>query len=82
MADVEKIQKKMSDKDQGEDQGNDGKVGSEEFTNLQKKVERLENSVGNIVNKIDAVLLKLEDMERAKSKRREAAGRMIADKSG
>lgn len=77
---MEKIQKKMTDRD--EEQTSDGKVGSEEFTNLQKKVEKLENSVGNIINKIDAVLVKLEDMERAKSRRREAAGKMIDDKSG
>jgi len=62
--------------DDGE--GGDG-VGatSEEFILLQRRVDRMENSIGSIVTKIDAVLVKLEAMERAKTKRRETMGKLL-----
>ena len=50
---------------------------SEEFTLLQRRVDRMEHSIGSIVSKIDAVLVKLEAMERAKAKRRETMGKLL-----
>ena len=44
---------------------------------LQRRVDRMENSIGSIVTKIDAVLVKLEAMERAKTKRRETMGKLL-----
>lgn len=49
----------------------------EEFTLLQRRVDRMEHSIGSIVSKIDAVLVKLEAMERAKAKRRETMSKML-----
>jgi len=37
----------------------------------------MEHSIGSIVSKIDAVLVKLETMERAKAKRRETMGKLL-----
>jgi len=37
----------------------------------------MENSIGSIVTKIDAVLVKLEAMERAKTRRRETMGKLL-----
>ena len=37
----------------------------------------MEHSIGSIVSKIDAVIVKLEAMERAKLKRRETMGRLL-----
>jgi len=54
-----------------------GGVPSEEFTLLQRRVDRMEHSIGSIVSKIDAVLIKLEAMERAKAKRRETMGKLL-----
>lgn len=59
-----------------DDEGGMG-IRSEEFELLQRRVDRLENSIGSIVSKIDSVLVKLEAMERAKAKRRETIGKMI-----
>jgi len=52
-------------------------VAQEEFMLLQRRVDRMEHSIGNIVSKIDAVLVKLESMERAKAKRRETMGKLL-----
>lgn len=37
----------------------------------------MEHSIGSIVSKIDAVIVKLEGMERAKLKRRDVLGRLL-----
>lgn len=37
----------------------------------------MEHSIGSIVSKIDAVIVKLETMERAKVKRRDVLGRLL-----
>lgn len=37
----------------------------------------MEHSIGSIVSKIDAVLVKLEAMEKAKLKRRENMGKLL-----
>ena len=37
----------------------------------------MEHSIGSIVSKIDAVIVKLEAMERAKLKRRETMGKLL-----
>ncbi len=37
----------------------------------------MEHSIGSIVSKIDAVLVKLEAMEKAKSKRRETMSKIL-----
>jgi len=57
--------------------GGGGGVPSEEFTLLQRRVDRMEHSIGSIVSKIDTVLVKLEAMERAKAKRRETMGKLL-----
>ncbi|PAA56728.1 hypothetical protein BOX15_Mlig009305g2 [Macrostomum lignano] len=49
----------------------------DEFTTLSRRVDRMEHSIGGIVNRIDSVLLKLESMERAKLKRRETMSRLL-----
>ena len=52
-------------------------VAYEEFTVLSRRVDRMEHSIGSIVSKIDAVLVKLEAMEKAKLKRRETMGKIL-----
>ncbi|XP_052054362.1 polycystin-2 [Apodemus sylvaticus] len=52
-------------------------VSYEEFQVLVRRVDRMEHSIGSIVSKIDAVIVKLEIMERAKLKRREVLGRLL-----
>lgn len=52
-------------------------VSCEEFTVLSRRVDRMEHSIGSIVSKIDAVLVKLEAMEKAKIKRRETMAKML-----
>lgn len=52
-------------------------ISYEEFTVIQRRVERLEHSIGSIVSKIDAVLLKLEGMEKGKVKRRETMSKIL-----
>lgn len=42
-----------------------------------RRVDRMEHSIGSIVSKIDAVIVKLEAMERAKLKRRDVLGRLL-----
>jgi len=44
---------------------------------LMRRVDRMEHSIGSIVSKIDAVIVKLEVMERAKLKRRDVLGRLL-----
>lgn len=44
---------------------------------LVRRVERMEHSIGSIVSKMDAVIVKLEAMERAKLKRRDVLGRLL-----
>lgn len=44
---------------------------------LMRRVDRMEHSIGSIVSKIDAVIVKLEAMERAKLKRRDVLGRLL-----
>ncbi|PAA75824.1 hypothetical protein BOX15_Mlig005060g3, partial [Macrostomum lignano] len=57
-------------------------VSPAEFQVLVKRVDRVEMSIGDIVQKIDSVLLKLELMERAKLRRREAMTRVLDALSG
>jgi polycystin 2 len=52
-------------------------VTHEEFSMLQRRVDRMEHSIGSIVSKIDAVLVKLEAMEQTKARRRETVGRLL-----
>ena len=40
-------------------------------------MDRVEHSIGSIVSKIDAVLLKLEAMDKAKIKRRETMTKLL-----
>ncbi|MBN3309464.1 PKD2 protein, partial [Amia calva] len=54
-----------------------GGVSYEEFQVLVRRVDRMEHSIGSIVSKIDAVIVKLEAMERAKLKRRDVLGRLL-----
>uniref|UniRef100_A0ABM5GK99 Polycystin-2 n=1 Tax=Pogona vitticeps TaxID=103695 RepID=A0ABM5GK99_9SAUR len=52
-------------------------VSYEEFQVLVRRVDRMEHSIGSIVSKIDAVIVKLETMERAKLKRKEVLGKLL-----
>ncbi|XP_076830129.1 polycystin-2 isoform X2 [Brachyhypopomus gauderio] len=74
-----------SEEDDDEDSGHSsrrrgsssGGVSYEEFQVLVRRVDRMEHSIGSIVSKIDAVIVKLEAMERAKMKRKELLGRLL-----
>ncbi|KAM8938978.1 polycystin-2 isoform 2-T2 [Pelodytes ibericus] len=74
-----------SEEDDDEDSGHSSRrrgssssgVSYEEFQVLVRRVDRMEHSIGSIVSKIDAVIVKLEAMERAKVKRREVLGRLL-----
>ncbi|GBM98222.1 Polycystin-2 [Araneus ventricosus] len=44
---------------------------------LSERVDKMENSIGNIVSKIDAVLNKMAAMDRAKTKRRENMNKIL-----
>lgn len=74
-----------SEEDDDEDSGHSsrrrgsssGGVSYEEFQVLVRRVDRMEHSIGSIVSKIDAVIVKLEAMERAKIKRRDVLGRLL-----
>ena len=44
---------------------------------MSRRVDRVEHSIGSIVSKIDAVLLKLEAMDKAKIKRRETMTKLL-----
>lgn len=44
---------------------------------MSRRVDRMEHAIGGIVGKIDTVLVKLEGMERAKLKRREAMTQLL-----
>uniref|UniRef100_H3D0E5 Polycystin-2 n=1 Tax=Tetraodon nigroviridis TaxID=99883 RepID=H3D0E5_TETNG len=74
-----------SEEDDDEDSGHSsrrrgsssGGVSYEEFQVLVRRVDRMEHSIGSIVSKIDAVIVKLEAMERAKVKRRDVLGRLL-----
>ena len=49
----------------------------EEYTHLCRRVERMEHAVGGIIGKIDAVLAKLADLEKAKIRRREVIAKIL-----
>ncbi|XP_068614235.1 polycystin-2-like [Brachionichthys hirsutus] len=74
-----------SEEDDDEDSGHSsrrrgsssGGVSYEEFQVLVRRVDRMEHSIGSIVSKIDAVIVKLEAMERSKLKRRDVLGRLL-----
>ncbi|XP_063074755.1 polycystin-2 isoform X2 [Engraulis encrasicolus] len=74
-----------SEEDDDEDSGHSsrrrgsssGGVSYEEFQVLVRRVDRMEHSIGSIVSKIDAVIVKLETMERAKLKRKDVLGRLL-----
>ncbi|XP_015717242.1 polycystin-2 isoform X2 [Coturnix japonica] len=74
-----------SEEDEDEDSGHSSRrrgssssgVSYEEFQVLMRRVDRMEHSIGSIVSKIDAVIVKLEAMERAKLKRRDVLGRLL-----
>lgn len=80
--DAERIKSKMSvrDDDDSDDESEGGggsRIPFEEFTVLTRRVDRVEHSIGSIVSKIDAVLLKLEAMDKAKIKRRETMTKLL-----
>lgn len=49
----------------------------EEYAVLARRVDRMEHSIGSIVSKIDAVLIKLDTMEKAKTRRRETMSKLL-----
>jgi len=81
--DASKMRSKISLRDDDDDGSDDGSEGGgrgipfEEFTVLSRRVDRVEHSIGSIVSKIDAVLLKLEAMDKAKMKRRETMTKLL-----
>uniref|UniRef100_A0A3P8X4U0 Polycystin-2 n=1 Tax=Cynoglossus semilaevis TaxID=244447 RepID=A0A3P8X4U0_CYNSE len=48
-----------------------------QFVGKTQRVDRMEHSIGSIVSKIDAVIVKLETMERTKIKRRDVLSRLL-----
>lgn len=50
---------------------------AEEINVLQKRVDRMEHSIGAIVNKIDAVLRGMEEMENKKKRRRDGMSKIL-----
>nr|XP_033799607.1 polycystic kidney disease 2-like 1 protein [Geotrypetes seraphini] len=52
-------------------------VSQEEFQTLVKRVQQLEHSIGGTVSKIDAVVIKLELLERNKLKRKDLMGKLL-----
>ncbi|KAJ8281443.1 hypothetical protein GJAV_G00067760 [Gymnothorax javanicus] len=74
-----------SEEDDDEDSGHSshrrgsssGGVGYEEFQVLVRRVDRMEHSIGSVVSKMDAVMVKLEAMERVRLKRKEVLGRLL-----
>lgn len=54
-----------------------GGVSGEEFQVLGRRVDRMEHSVGSIVSKIDAVLAKLETMEKGRAKRKATMSKIL-----
>jgi len=79
--DASRIKSKMSVRDEDSDDesesGGGTRIPFEEFTVLSRRVDRVEHSIGSIVSKIDAVLLKLEAMDKAKIKRRETMTKLL-----
>lgn len=55
----------------------DDGVPYEEYAVLARRVDRMEHSIGSIVSKIDAVLIKLDTMEKAKTRRRETMSKLL-----
>ncbi|KFM66211.1 Polycystin-2, partial [Stegodyphus mimosarum] len=53
-------------------------VSQQDFNSLSERVDKMENSIGNIVSKIDAVLNKMAAMDRAKAKRRENMNKILS----
>ncbi|XP_047124917.1 polycystin-2 isoform X1 [Hydra vulgaris] len=84
---LKKIQSKINmksgddDDDDEDDDENDseptGLVKYEEFSILARRVDRVEQSIGSMVLKIDSVLLKLEAMDKAKIKGRETMTKLL-----
>ncbi|XP_023235605.1 polycystin-2-like [Centruroides sculpturatus] len=52
-------------------------VSLDDFHVLSRRVDRMEHSIGSIVSKIDAVLVKMESMESAKTKRRDNMNKIL-----
>jgi len=66
------------DEDDDDDRrGKKSGISNEEFAVLARRVDRVEHSIGSIVSKIDAVLVKLEAMDKAKVKRRETMTKLL-----
>lgn len=57
--------------------GESGGVSPDDFNVLSRRVDRMEHSIGSIVSKIDAVLAKMESMEKAKTRRRENMNKIL-----
>lgn len=55
----------------------DDGVPYEEYAVLARRVDRMEHSIGSIVSKIDAVLIKLDTMEKAKQRRKETMSKLL-----
>ncbi|XP_062575644.1 polycystin-2-like protein 1 [Saccostrea cucullata] len=71
------------DSDKEEDSGSTQKRGGfsgvlyEEYTHLCKRVERMEFTIGGVIGRIDSVLSRLVNIEKAKLKRRDAISKIL-----
>ena len=63
-------------RNEGATKGNRG-VSHEEFSLLQRRVDRMEHSIGSVVSKIDAILVKLEGLEKLKTSRKDPMTRLL-----
>ena len=61
--------------------GGRGGIGMDDFNVLNRRVDRMEQSIGSVVAKIDATLNKLEGMEKVKMRHREKVANIIAEAS-
>jgi len=57
-------------------------VSKDEFQVLNRRVDKMEGSIGSILSKIDGVLEKLVSMEKVKTKRRETMNKLLQTISG
>lgn len=74
---VSQVESGPDSDDDDEEEESKNYVSHDDFKVLSRRVDRMEHSIGSIVSKIDAVIVKLEAMERAKLKRRETMGKLL-----
>ncbi|XP_022247733.1 polycystin-2-like, partial [Limulus polyphemus] len=71
--DIQNVKQKTAAETSGGGEG----VALVEYNVLSQRVDRMEHSIGSIVSKVDAVLMKMNGMEQAKAKRRENVSKIL-----